>query len=148
MKINNLGTAQLPVISDREGQNKSAKTVGHFASDLMDSRDQQSQEKLNKLLDQINEQGGKLSHAPTYADLKNYRELIRGFIGEAVGRMYTVNSERGWDRQGRQKMFTIIKKVDSTLADMAEDVRVGQERQLNIMAKHDAIRGMLVDLYM
>lgn len=148
MKINNLGAAQVPVISDREGQNKLEKRIGHFASDLMDSQDQQSQEKLNKLLDQINEQGSKLSLAPTYADLKNYRELIRGFIGEAVGRMYTVNSERGWDRQGRQKMFTIIKKVDGTLADMAEDVRVGQERQLNIMAKHDAIRGMLVDLYM
>jgi len=148
VKINNLGVAQPPVISDREGPNKLEKTIGHFASDLMDSQDQQSQEKLNKLLDQINEQGSKLSHAPTYADLKNYRELIRGFIGEAVGRMYTVNSERGWDRQGRQKMFTIIKKIDSTLADMAEDVRIGQERQLNIMAKHDAIRGMLVDLYM
>jgi uncharacterized protein YaaR (DUF327 family) len=148
VKINNLGATQAPVISDREGQNKLEKRIGHFASDLMDSQDQQSQEKLNKLLDQIDEQGSKLSMAPTYGDLKNYRELIRGFIGEAVGRMYTVSSERGWDRQGRQKMFTIIKKIDGTLADMAEDVRVGQERQLNIMAKHDAIRGMLVDLYM
>ena len=148
MKINNLGTVQTPVVSEHEGQNRSEKTTGYFAADLMNSQDQQSKEKLNKLLDQINEQGSKLSQAPTYADLKSYRELVRSFIGEAVGRMYSVNSERGWDRQGRQKMFTIIKKVDNTLADMAEDVRVGQERQLSIMAKHDAIRGMLVDLYM
>lgn len=148
MKINNLGTVQTHVVSEHDGQNRLEKTNGYFAADLMNSQDQQSKEKLNKLLDQINEQGSKLSQAPTYADLKNYRELVRSFIGEAVGRMYSVHSERGWDRQGRQKMFTIIKKVDSNLADMAEDVRVGQERQLSIMAKHDAIRGMLVDLYM
>jgi uncharacterized protein YaaR (DUF327 family) len=31
---------------------------------------------------------------------------------------------------------------------LTEDVRHGQERQLEIMAKQDAIRGMLVDMYM
>lgn len=148
MKINNLGKSQTPTISDRETAEKVEKTTGHFASELLNSQEQQYQEKLNGLLKQIDKQGGKLSQAPTYSELKSYRELVRSFIGEAVGRMYAVKSDRGWDRQGRQKMFTIIKKIDSTLTDMAEDVRVGQERQLDILAKHGAIRGMLVDLYM
>jgi len=73
---------------------------------------------------------------------------VRQFIGEAVGRMYTLQSQQGWDRSGRQKVYTIIKKVDSTLESLSEDVRQGQERQLDIMAKHDSVRGMLVDLYM
>ncbi|MDU2063853.1 MAG: YaaR family protein [Sporomusaceae bacterium] len=148
MKINNLGKSQVPLISDRDNQGKVEKSPGHFASELLNSQETQYQEKLNKLMEQIQEQGTNLSQAPTYGELKSYRELVRQFIGEAVGRMYAVSSDRGWDRQGRQKMFTIIKKIDNTLSDMAEDVRVGQERQLDIMAKHDAIRGMLVDLYM
>ncbi len=70
------------------------------------------------------------------------------FVGEAVGQMYTLQSQAGWDRHGRQKIYTIVKKVDETLESLTEDVRQGQERRLDIMAKQDAIRGMLVDLYM
>ena len=33
-------------------------------------------------------------------------------------------------------------------AEMAEKIRLGQANQLDIIASHDAIRGMLVDIYM
>ena len=62
--------------------------------------------------------------------------------------MYSLHSQSGWDRQGRQKVYTTVKKVDETLASMTEDIRLGQASKLNIVAKQDAIRGMLVDLYM
>ena len=84
---------------------------------------------------------------PTYAELKAYRELVRSFLSEAVGRAYTLQSQTGWDRHGRQKMYAIVKEIDQHLAALAEDVRHGQERQLQIMGRLDAIRGMLVDLY-
>ena len=32
--------------------------------------------------------------------------------------------------------------------EMAEKIRLGQASQLDIVASHDAIRGMIVDLYM
>ena len=35
-----------------------------------------------------------------------------------------------------------------SLEDMAEKIRLGQTDQLDVVASHDAIRGMLVDLYM
>lgn len=148
MKINKLSSSNIPVASDREGTSKTDKTGGHFASDLLKMKDENSQQRLNALLDKITEQGQRLGQVPTYTELKTYRDLVRNFIGEAVGRMYTLQTKRGWDRQGRQKMYTIIKQVDHTLASLAEDVRQGQSRQLDIIAKQDAIRGMLVDLYM
>ncbi len=148
MKINKLSSTNIPVATDREGTSKTDKTESHFASDLLKIKDENSQQRLNALLEKITEQGQRLGQVPTYAELKTYRELVRHFIGEAVGRMYNLQSQKGWDRQGRQKMYTIIKQVDQTLASLAEDVRQGQERQLDIMAKQDAIRGMLVDLYM
>lgn len=148
MKINKMGSASLPLIVERDNESKAEKSSSHFSADLLKTQDGQSQERLNALLGEITEQGKKLGQVPTYSELRTYRELVRKFIGEAVGRMYSLQSQPGWDRQGRQKMYTIIKQVDHTLASMTEDVRVGQERQLDIMAKQDAIRGMLVDLYM
>ena len=96
----------------------------------------------------ITDKGKRLSLVPSFSELKSYRELVREFLGETVGRMYSLQSQSGWDRQGRRKMFSIIKEIDATLASLTEDVRVGQERQLEIMGKVDAIRGMLIDLYL
>lgn len=148
MKINNLGNTQLPSLLEREAGSKAEKFQGHFSSDLLKNQDGQSRERLNSLLAEIDKRGKQLGEVPTYSELKKYREVIRQFVGEAVGRMYTLQSQQGWDRHGRQKVYTIIKKVDATLDSLTEDVRVGEERQLDILAKQDAIRGMLVDLYM
>jgi uncharacterized protein YaaR (DUF327 family) len=147
MKINKLGTPSPAVMADRDTGGKAGRSAGHFASDLLKQQDGQSKERLTALLGDIDKQGKQLGEVPTYAELKRYRELVRKFIGEAVGRMYTLQSQGGWDRHGRQKIYTIVKKVDETLESLTEDVRHGQERQLQIMSKQDAIRGMLVDLY-
>lgn len=148
MKINKMGSANPQPLLDHEVGTRPEKNSNFFAADLRQVQDGQSKERLNGLLDEIDKQGKRLGQVPTYSELKTYRELVRKFIGEAVGRMYTLQSQSGWDRYGRQKMYTTIKQIDDTLADLTEDVRLGQDRQLEIMAKQDAIRGMLVDMYM
>lgn len=148
MKINNLGSAQLPTFPERETGARADKSLGHFASDLLKNQDGQSRERMTALLSAIDKHGKQLGEVPTYSELKKYREVVRQFVGEAVSRMYSLSSQQGWDRSGRQKVYTIIKKVDATLESLSEDVRQGQTRQLDIMAKHDSLRGMLVDLYM
>ena len=65
-----------------------------------------------------------------------------------MNRMYELHSQAGWDRMGRQKVYTTVRKIDKKLEEMAEKIRLGQSDQLDIVASHDAIRGMLVDLYM
>ncbi|SHK51353.1 hypothetical protein SAMN05216582_10646 [Selenomonas ruminantium] len=119
-----------------------------FSMELLEQEDSLSGEQLDKLLKQIDEQGARLSKTPTYDELKSYRTLIKNFVGEAVNRMYALHSQAGWDRMGRQKVYTTVRKVDKKLEEMAERIRLGQADQLNIIASHDAIRGMLVDLYM
>ena len=118
------------------------------ALELMDQEDSLSTEHHDKLLRQMDEQGARLSKTPTYNELKSYRTLIKNFVGEAVNRMYQLHSQAGWDRMGRQKVYTTVRKIDRKLEEMAEKIRLGQSEQLDIIASHDAIRGMLVDLYM
>ncbi len=107
-----------------------------------------SREQLDALMKQIDEQAARLSKTPTYDELKEYRTLIKNFVGEAVSHMYALHSQSGWDRMGRQRIYTTVRKVDRKLEEMAEKIRLGHSEQLDVIASHDAIRGMLIDLYM
>jgi uncharacterized protein YaaR (DUF327 family) len=124
------------------------ETDTDFSTELLEQEDSLSTEQLDKLLKQIDEQGARLSKTPTYDELKSYRTLIKNFVGEAVNRMYELHSQAGWDRMGRQNVYTTVRRIDKKLEEMAEKIRLGQSDQLDIIASHDAIRGMLVDLYM
>ena len=107
-----------------------------------------SHEEMEAMLREIDEQAARLSKTPTYDELKEYRTLIKNFVGAAVSNMYEVHTSAGWDRMGRQRVYTTVRKIDRKLEDMAEKIRLGQSEQLDVIAAHDAIRGMLVDLYM
>ena len=119
-----------------------------FSAELMNQQKGMSNEELDELLRKIDEQGARLTKTPTFDELKEYRNLVKTFVSEAVARMYELRSQTGWDRMGRQKVYTTVKNIDNKLEEMAEKIRLGQAEQLDIVASQDAIRGMLVDLYM
>ena len=119
-----------------------------FGTELADQKSSMSREAMDRLLEKIDEQGARLSKSPTYEELRSYRALIQSFIGEAVDGMYELHTQAGWDRLGRQKVYTSVRKIDKKPEEMAEKIRLGQADQLSIIASHDAIRGLLVDLYM
>jgi len=133
--------------SEREATEQAARPQQLFGAELARNIDDNYRERMGQLLERITEQGAKLSQNPTYAELRAYRNMVRGFVGEAVNRSFLLEARLGWDNRGRQKMYSIIKNVDTELAGLTEDVRIGQERQLSIMERLGAIRGMLVDLY-
>lgn len=146
MKINQYIPAGSQAFAESEGGNRVGSGQGRFSVDLAHSQEKLSRRKLDALLGEITAQGQRLSQTPTYAELRSYRNLISKFMSEAVGQMYTVESQAGWDRHGRQKMYTTIKQIDKELAELTEDIRIGQERQLSIAARLDGIRGLLVDI--
>ncbi len=148
MKVSNMGARSSFLVGEHEANSKVGRKISPFSSELTHSQDEISLDRLNELLEKIDKQGAKLTQTPTYSELKSYRDLVKTFVGEAVSRMYTINSQTGWDRQGRQKVYTTIKKVDTVLESMTEEIRTGQATNLSIVAKQDAIRGMLVDMYM
>ena len=148
MKIKNMKAQSSFIVTEHDSSNKKKKKNNVFSSELLANQEKYSKDKLNALLEKIDKQGARLTETPTYSELKSYRDLVRTFVNEAVSNMYSLETQHGWDRQGRQKVYTIVKKIDDTLESMTEDIRSGQERGLNIAAKQDVIRGMLVDLYM
>ncbi len=147
MQINKMGAPKQQIFSERESLSKVDRTDLQFSSEYKKSGEQISYTLLNDLMNKIDDQGKRLGLIPTYSELKAYRNKVREFLSEAVGRMYLVNTENSWDYMGRRKMYTSIKKIDEHLAGLTEEVRQGQSRQISIMEKVDAIRGLLVDMY-
>ena len=120
-----------------------------FETELMEQQSEGvSHEEMEAMLKKIDEQAARLGKTPTYDELKAYRSLIKDFVGAAVSNMYEVHTSAGWDRMGRQRVYTTVRKIDRKLEDMAERIRLGQSEQLDVIAAHDAIRGMLVDIFM
>ena len=133
----------------RDGNSKVFERDKDFSQELFSQQKEgTAHEKMEAMLKKIDEQAGKLGKSPTYEELKEYRTMIKNFVGAAVSNMYELNTSAGWDRMGRQRVFTTVRKIDTKLEEMAEKIRLGQSDQLDIVASHDAIRGMLVDLYM
>ena len=120
VKINNY-PGQAPTILRMRDSGGSVQEPGaEFSMELFDQEEGLTEEQMEKLLRRIDDQGAKLSVTPTYDELKEYRTLIKNFVGEAVSRMYDMNTQAGWDRMGRQKVYMTVRKIDKKLEDMAE----------------------------
>ncbi len=149
VKISNTGMPASPFELLRSGGEHLRDKELSFETELMEQQSEGvSHEEMETMLKKIDEQAARLSKTPTYDELKEYRTLIKNFVGAAVSSMYEVRTSAGWDRMGRQRVYTTVRKIDRKLEDMAEQIRLGQSAQLDVIAAHDAIRGMLVDIFM
>ena len=149
VKINNTGAPASPFELLRSTSEHPRDRELSFETELMEQQSEGvSHEEMEAMLKKIDEQAARLTKTPTYDELKEYRTLIKNFVGAAVSNMYEVHTSSGWDRMGRRRVYTTVRKIDNKLEEMAEKIRLGQSEQLDVIAAHDAIRGMLVDLYM
>lgn len=148
IKVDGISTQRPASTLSHERVSRSEAADTSFSMDLAGHDEPMTKEELEELLKKIDGQGSRLSSTPTYDELVSYRSLVQTFVREAVDRMYYLQTNAGWDRMGRQKVFTTVRNIDKELETMAERIRLGQTNQLDIVASQDAIRGMLVDLYM
>ena len=150
VKIGRAGVAASPFELLRGTSDHPLDRELNFEAELLEQQQGSgvSHEEMEAMLKKIDEQASRLTKTPTYDELKQYRTMIKDFIGTAVANMYEVHTSAGWDRMGRQRAYTTVRKIDLKLEEMAEKIRLGQSEQLDVIASHDAIRGMLVDLFM
>lgn len=118
-----------------------------FMEQLNRAQDDHLQQQLENLLKDIEKQGARLANNMTVRELKVYKDLVKKFIKEAVGKAYRLKEEAGWDRRGRYKMYTLIQNIDTRLDELTKIVLEEQSDQLSVLEKLDEIRGMLMDIY-
>ena len=105
------------------------------------------QARLNTLMEEITMQGDKLAKKREIRDMKKYRGLIKDFMNEIVNRSHQFSRENFLDRRGRHRVYGIIRMVDQTLDELAQELVKDEKDNLAILAKIGEIRGLLLDIF-
>ena len=108
--------------------------------------DAELKEKLSGLMDEITEQGKKISEHMDIRDMKKYRGLVKDFMNEVVNRSHKFSRENFLDRRGRHRVYGLVKLVDKDLDDLAGELVKEEKDHLAILGKVDEIRGLLLDI--
>lgn len=104
------------------------------------------QEKLSGLMKDIEEQGNKIAKHMDIKDMKRYRNLVKEFMNEVAANSHSFSRENFLDRKGRHRVYGIVKEVDKSLDELAQELLKDEKDNLAILNKIDDIRGMLLDI--
>lgn len=105
------------------------------------------QARLLNLMEDITMQGNRISKKMDVRDMKRYRGLIKEFMNEIVSRSHSFSRENFLDRRGRHRVYGIIRLVDETLDDLAQELVKDEKDHITILAKIGEIRGLLLDIF-
>ena len=105
------------------------------------------QARLSTLMEEITMQGDKLAKKRDIRDMKKYRGLIKEFMNEIVNRSHQFSRENFLDRRGRHRVYGIIRRIDQTLDELAQELVKDEKDNLAILAKIGEIRGLLLDIF-
>lgn len=142
LKINQM-TASAPV----ESQTQAPKGDDSFKFTLVSHiENNELKEKLSGLMKDIEEQGNKIAKHMDIRDMKRYRNLVKEFMNEVAANSHEFSRENFLDRRGRHRVYGIIKEVDKSLDELAEELLKDEKDNLAILGKIDDIRGMLLDI--
>lgn len=119
-----------------------------FKETLKDSEAERRKHICDNLLKEIDTVSEELKKALTPERFKRYRELVSSFMKEALNQSYTLQEETRWDRSGNRKTFITVKKINETLEELMNALVSEEKKQIDLIAKLDEIRGMLLDLYL
>lgn len=136
-------TSQQPV----ENQPQATKSDDSFKFTLVSHiENSELKEKLSGLMKEIEEQGSKLAKHMDIRDMKKYRMLVKEFMNEVTAHSHEFSRENFLDRRGRHRVYGIVKEVDKSLDDLAQELLKEEKDNLAILNKIDDIRGMLLDI--
>ncbi len=105
------------------------------------------QERLTSMMEEITMQGEKLAKHRDIKDMRKYRTLIKGFMNEVITHSHEFSRENFLDRRGRHRVYGIIRLVDETLDELAQELMKDEKDNLAILGKIGEIRGLLLDIF-
>ena len=122
-------------------------TDGTFKFTLASRIEESSlQARLTVMMEDITQQGKRLGKHMDIRDMKRYRNLVKEFMNEVTANSHEFSRENFLDRRGRHRVYGIVKEVDKSLDELAQELLKNEKDNLEILKKVDDIRGMLLDI--
>lgn len=127
---------------------KVAQTSDEFKFMLMSKISEENlQARLTSLMEEITMQGDRIAKKKDIKDMRKYRTLIKDFMNEIVSRSHSFSRENFLDRKGRHRVYGIIRLVDETLDELAQELMKEQKDNITILQKIGDIRGLILDIF-
>ncbi len=143
-----LKVSQLTQLPQMENKAPAIESDGSFRFTLLSSiEEQQLRASLSVMMEDITQQGNKLGKRMDIRDMKLYRKMIKEFMNEIVSHSHKFSRENFLDKKGRHRVYGMIKLVDETLDELAEELMKEEKDHLSILNKIDEIRGLLLDIF-
>jgi uncharacterized protein YaaR (DUF327 family) len=142
IKINQL---QQPAPVETQVQTNDAD--GSFRFTLLSNiQETELREGLTTMMEDIIQQGDKLGKKKDIRDMKHYRQLIKSFINEVTTHSHQFTRENFLDRKGRHRVYGMVKQIDQSLDELAEELMKDEQDHIAILSKIGEIKGLLLDL--
>ncbi|GHU29880.1 hypothetical protein FACS1894172_01930 [Spirochaetia bacterium] len=106
-----------------------------------------SEDTIQNLLDEIHSAGDDLRNRPFPEEIRRYKQAVRNFLYKIVKNGYTTHRQISGINLAKRKRFTLVQVVDQKLEQLAAGIMAGQITQLNILARLEEIKGLLVDIF-
>ena len=103
-------------------------------------------ERLQVMIQDITQQGKQIGKKHDIRDMQRYRTLIKGFLNEIVSRSHSFSRENFLDKKGRHRVYGIIRLVDESLDELAQELLKDEKDTIAIMGKIGTIEGLLLDI--
>ena len=109
--------------------------------------EQELKAKLTLLMEEITQQGKKITKRKDVRDMRKYRSLIKDFMNEIINHSHEFSRENFLDRKGLHRVYGIIKLVDKNLDDLAAELMKEEKDNISILNKIGEITGLLLDIF-
>lgn len=141
MKVSRLG-GKADVNSGARNE-KLSKSQSFSASLDLANRDQ-AEQRLSKMLKDIEEMGKRFISTRSLEDAKEYKKKVQEYLGYIVKNIYILKREPGPFNYGIHTRIEIInQKLDEVTKSLIEE----QRETIVIADKIEEIKGLLVDVY-
>ncbi len=143
IKVNQV--APVPQVTQTENVQAGDGTFKFILASNIEEQDLQV--RLSTMMQEITQQGDRISKKMDVRDMKKYRALIKDFMNEIVNRSHKFSRENFLDKKGRHRVYGIIRQVDDTLDELARELVKDEKDHIAILSRIDEIRGLLLDVF-
>jgi len=147
MKISDGLRPKLDVVKTTDTRRGPQLEKLNFGTMMQGEDERMSQERLSRLLSDIDKQGQILARSRSVRDFYSYKNLVKQFMEEAVKYGIALDDRRGMNRRGRSRLYKIVKEVDAELLKLTDELLSDQAPMIDLLARIGEIRGMLINLY-
>lgn len=146
MKIDRNKSLRQNLHLNKKSFEKSPQIQSGFKKVLHHASAEEVTARLDNLMGIIEEKAKKLKKNMTVKNLSEYRHYVRQFLKIFSEEFMYSEQSFSWER-GTMKSYTRVKEIDESLDELQKLFVEEQKDSLEIIQKLDAIRGMLLDLY-